>query len=51
MIKIDEGRHPEVENQVDNFITNNVELGSGRQMLALLALIWAGKRLICYRLR
>lgn len=43
MIKIDEGRHPVVENQVDNFITNNVKLGDSRQMLVITGPNMGGK--------
>ncbi len=43
MIKIEEGRHPVVENQVDNFITNNVKLGDSRQMLVITGPNMGGK--------
>jgi len=43
MIKIEEGRHPVVENQVDNFITNNVKLGNSRQMLVITGPNMGGK--------
>jgi len=43
MIKIDGGRHPVVENQVDNFITNNVKLGGSRQMLVITGPNMGGK--------
>jgi len=43
MIKIEESRHPVVENQVDNFITNNVKLGDSRQMLIITGPNMGGK--------
>jgi len=43
MIKIEESRHPVVENQVDNFITNNVKLGDSRQMLVITGPNMGGK--------
>jgi len=43
IIKIEEGRHPVVENQVDNFITNNVKLGDRRQMLVITGPNMGGK--------
>ncbi len=43
MIKIEESRHPVVENQVGNFITNNVKLGDSRQMLVITGPNMGGK--------
>jgi DNA mismatch repair protein MutS len=43
MIKIEESRHPVVENQVDNFITNDVKLGDSRQMLVITGPNMGGK--------
>ena len=43
MIKIEESRHPVVENQVDNFITNNVKIGDSRQMLVITGPNMGGK--------
>jgi DNA mismatch repair protein MutS len=47
MIKIDTGRHPVVEDQVENFIANDVQLGGGnadnRQMLIITGPNMGGK--------
>ena len=43
VIKIQEGRHPVVENQVDNFVANDVELDEKRQMLVVTGPNMGGK--------
>ena len=43
VIKIQEGRHPVVENQVDNFVANDVELDDKRQMLVVTGPNMGGK--------
>ncbi len=43
VIKIQEGRHPVVENQVDNFVANDVELNNKRQMLVVTGPDMGGK--------
>ena len=42
-IKIKEGRHPVVENQVDNFVANDVELNDERKMLVVTGPNMGGK--------
>lgn len=42
-IEIKQGRHPVVENQVDNFIANDVKLNNGRQMLIITGPNMGGK--------
>ncbi len=42
-IEIEQGRHPVVENQVDNFIANDVKLNNGRQMLIITGPNMGGK--------
>ena len=42
-IKIKEGRHPVVENQVDNFVANDVELNDDRKMLVVTGPNMGGK--------
>tara|TARA_Y100000590_G_scaffold469589_2_gene658440 strand:- start:1011 stop:3578 length:2568 start_codon:yes stop_codon:yes gene_type:complete len=43
VIKIEAGRHPVVENQVDNFIANDAEIGGKRQMLVITGPNMGGK--------
>jgi DNA mismatch repair protein MutS len=43
VIKIQEGRHPVVENQIDNFVANDVELNDKRQMLVVTGPNMGGK--------
>ena len=42
-IKIKEGRHPVVENQIDNFVANDVELNNERKMLVVTGPNMGGK--------
>jgi DNA mismatch repair protein MutS len=43
VIKIQEGRHPVVENQIDNFVANDVELNNKRKMLVVTGPNMGGK--------
>ena len=43
VIKIQEGRHPVVENQIDNFVANDVELNDKRKMLVVTGPNMGGK--------
>lgn len=43
VIKIKEGRHPVVENQVENFVANDVEINDKRQMLIITGPNMGGK--------